>query len=165
MDSMGIDSFKTELSSSSSNQSQSKGSPHTTRSSSDGKDAYFTAVVDQQFEAVKVFEGKSAFPRNCRYKHEKILCIVEGEDEYTRLDDISLKYTDRSLKDLFKVEPEKAQDIVDRYRSDNLKVKTSICPICSDEIDMQEDDYTKVFNEIVHAGHDVKTVVDELGDD
>jgi len=175
---MGLDDFKTE-SSSSSNQSntaspgnngnstgaKTSAKGETETSQVDPYEPYFTAAVKDEYESVETFKGKAAFPRSGRFRNETVLCVVETEEKFHRLNQAAEEYAGDTLKQLFKKDKEKALDIVERFGEEGQKLQTVTCPVCGGHLNMREETYTKAYGEIVHAHHKVKKVVDELAED
>lgn len=175
---MGLDDFKTE-SSSSSNQSNTaspgnNGNTTGSKTSTTGKtetsqvdpyEPYFTAAIKDEYESVETFEGKAAFPRSGRFRNETVLCVVETEEKFNRLNQAAQEYAGDNLEQLFKKNKDKALDIVERFGEEGQKLQTVTCPVCESHLNMREETYTKAYGEIVHAHHKVKKVVDELAED
>lgn len=170
---MGLDDFSTGGTSSSSSSSGASGKQkqksasgsRNRKSEVDEMKPYFTAVMKDDHDAVVVFKGKRAFSHESRFKNETVLCVIEDEDQFKELDSLSKSYTGKHLKTLFKREPKKAKDFVERHTTDEEGFTNVQCPVCGSGIDMKSDGYTMVFGELVHAGHDVSEVVEELDEE
>lgn len=177
---MGLDDFKSSGNTTTASSGGSTGAKKTKSGSTsqtknvevDKLKPFFTAAMNQRFESVEVFIGIEAFPRTSRHKFEKILCVIRSKEEYERLNYTCKLYTDKSLERLFKTEPTKAQDFVERNTidiEDNTTEDNSsdeeTCPICEQTINLKSDEYVKVFGEVVHATHEVMKIVDELDEE
>lgn len=160
---MGLDSFKTESSSSSST-STSSGSSSTNIDTSEPDEIkpWFTAVIEDETERIKTFTEKAAFYKSGRHINETVLAIIETEDEFERLEARSQELHGMGLETLFKKQPLKGEDFVERMQAKSNEEKVSTCPVCSDEILITEDEYTRVNDVLVHAGHPVSKVAQEL---
>lgn len=162
---MGLDSFKTNSSSSSSKDSSNSdkldvSGVNTSRSN---RDPHFTAVMDTELDNVTTHLGINAFSRSSRFKTEKIIKIIYSEDEYDTLDKLSSKYHGKSLPDLFKSDHSLAKDFVERMSPSGNKDRSSTCPVCNNEVNIESDEYTIVDNTPVHAGHQIIDVVESMG--
>jgi hypothetical protein len=167
---MGLDDFSSGSTSTTTSTGGASGKQKNKQQSSSGKKVsdndtskpYFTAAIDTRYDSVRVMVGKRAFDKSSRFKYENILCVLPDEESFDRLNEISLSYTDKDLEKLFRTEPRKGEDLVNRFKNDDKRVGTVRCEVCGDDIEMGNDNYTKVFGEIVHATHNVEDVVAEL---
>jgi len=167
---MGLDSFKTESStSSSSSTSNSKsGSDGNTTSGAtksievDTHVPWFTAVIDTNESEVKCYTGKAAFDKPERYGHEQFLGCIHSEDTFKSLEDKCKTMHGCSLEELFVSDPAQAKDLVERFTAESQDKKVTECKLCGDKIPITEDKYTQVNGTTVHSEHRVDEVAEEL---
>lgn len=160
---MGLNDFKTESSSSSSSESKSdKTKKVTVSDDSEEERPYFTAVLDLDLENITTHKGKSAFPRSARYKRERIIKIIQNEEDFKRLTKLASQHHGKDLEQLFKHNPSLAKDFVERLSEASGLTDEPECPVCGSDIDVKNDEYTTVDGTPVHGGHDILKVVKAL---
>jgi hypothetical protein len=174
---MGLDAFRTgdteTQSTDDENESNTESKSTTTQSKSttksknkDEERPHFTVVKDTELRNITTHKGKSAFPPRCRYKNERIIKIIQNEDQYERLNQKSKEHHNVGLPELFKQNHALAKDFVERLSISNDKTEDPTCEVCGSDIDITEGNYTKVDDSIVHGDHNILNVVQslEIGD-
>lgn len=169
---MGLDSYME------SNDSVHSGSRNTNNSSNDKPNSqvykksvlnddspYLTVVFDIETTSVHCYEGRYAFPRNCRTTEERIIYVIDDKEDYERVDSVSRNYTGESIQDVFMDEPQKARDLCNRFIYSDKDTKHAMCDVCTESIHLERDDYCMALGGITHAEHTVEQVVDALGED
>jgi len=162
---MGLESFKTSSpsSSTSTNSTSSTKQPTFDSDPVDPEKPWFNAVIKDQTEKVVCFVGRRAFGPKERFKTETHLVSVEDEEEFERLNKLSKQYHSVTLKQMFKRDPFKGQDFINRLRSDDIQDREVKCSVCGESIIVTEDDYTVIDGYRVHADHTVEQVVEQIG--
>lgn len=160
---MGLNDFKTSPSNSSAKSRTNGSSNSTVQSVEYSSDTpHFNAVLCKESGEAKCFTGEETFGDTCRFADEVYLTSIINEEEYDRVNRIARHVHGHTLEQLFKIDPVKAADFVDRLNPNKPGEEKCTCGVCGEPILITEDKYTKVDCHIVHTKHTVEQVVEEL---
>lgn len=159
---MGLDSFKSEASSTTRQKSSSSKGRSLELKSPEDAIPYFCAVIVDETESVRCYKGIEAFREAERFGEETFLGCIETKDQFEQLNEMSIDLHGCGLEKLFERDPVKASDFMNRLSPNSTDDIKQECAVCDEDILITDDKYTKVEGELVHSHHTVSEVTAEM---